>query len=420
LTKREGLLRYTFVDQNKGKPEKTKMDYTQIGPNQEIHASGLIYDLNSLFAYLLRVNDTRKAKGKLYPLETLLVLIVLAKLANEDKPTGITEWVANRVEQLVEMKLLAKATAPCHMTFRRVLQFILKPDELEQLIREYHQSQLKEGTEIIFSMDGKALKGTIPGGEMQGTHLLSIYVPDQGLVLIEAAVDRKENEIVVAPKILKQVNLSGAIVIGDAMHTQRDVSEQIVAGGGNYLWTAKGNQPRLHWAIEKLFVYEACNVKLGAPLSKEIRTASVVNKGHGRREKRTIWVSTQLNDYLAWPGVKQVFRLERIIWHEKCQGSTREIVYGLTSLSPQQASPKKLIQLARRYWGIESGLHYRRDVTLHEDNTRLTLGQAGHNMAILNNIVIGLCLRNGYNNLAHARRLFNAKPALAFKLILST
>jgi predicted transposase YbfD/YdcC len=395
------------------------MDYTQIGPNQEIHASGLIYDLNSLFAFLLRVKDTRKAQGKLYPLEVLLVLMVLAKLASEDKPTGIAEWVANRVEQLVEMKLLSKAKAPCHMTFRRVLQSILKPEELEQLISEFHQSQLKNGTEIMFSMDGKALKGTILSGEMRGTHLLSIYVPDQGLVLIEAAVDRKENEIVVAPKILKQVNLSGVIVIGDAMHTQRDISEQIVAAGGNYVWTAKGNQPRLHWAIEKLFVHEACNVKQGAPLSKEIRTALLVNKGHGRREKRTIWVSTELNDYLDWPGVKQVFRLERIIWHEKYHGSTREVVYGLTSLSPQQASPKKLIQIARRYWGIESGLHYRRDVTLHEDDTRLTVGQAGHNMAIFNNIVIGLCLRNGFNNLAKARRLFNAKPAQALQLILS-
>jgi predicted transposase YbfD/YdcC len=395
------------------------MDYTQIGPNQEIHASGLIYDLNSLFAFLLRVKDTRKAQGKLYPLEVLLVLMVLAKLASEDKPTGIAEWVANRVEQLVEMKLLPKAKAPCHMTFRRVLQSILKPEELEQLISEFHQSQLKKGTEIMFSMDGKALKGTILSGEMRGTHLLSIYVPDQGLVLIEAAVDRKENEIVVAPKILKQVNLSGVIVIGDAMHTQRDISEQIVAAGGNYVWTAKGNQPRLHWAIEKLFVHEACNVKQGASLSKEIRTALLVNKGHGRREKRTIWVSNELNDYLDWPGVKQVFRLERIIWHEKHHGSTREVVYGLTSLSPQQASPKKLIQLARRYWGIESGLHYRRDVTLHEDDTHLTVGQAGHNMAILNNIVIGLCLRNGFNNLAKARRLFNAKPAHALQLILS-
>lgn len=393
-------------------------NYNQVGPDQEIYTTGMIYDLKSLFAFLLRVVDTRKAKGKRYVLETLLTLILLAKLAGEDKPTGITDWVANRVDQLVEMKVLPRAKAPCHMTFRRILSFIISSEELERLVSEYHQSQLKEGIEIVFTIDGKTLKGTIPTGEMRGTHLLSVYVPDQGLVLVEAEVDRKENEIVVAPKILKQVNLNGAIVIGDAMHTQRNISEQIIEAGGNYVWTVKGNQPRTEWAIEKLFVHEACNVKLGAALSKEIQVASVVNKGHGRRERRTLWASTELNVYLDWPGIKQVFRLERLIWHEKHQGYTREIVYGLTSLSPEQASPKKLIRLLRSYWGIESGLHYRRDVTLNEDDTRLTIGQAGHNMAILNNLVIGLCIRNGRNNLAKARRRFSAKPAEALKLIL--
>jgi len=288
---------------------------------------------------------------------------------------------------------------------------------LERLVAEYHRSQLQVGVEIVLTLDGKTLKGTIPAGEMRGTHLLSVYVPDQGLVLVEAAVDRKENEIVVAPKILKQVNLAGAIVMGDAMHTQRSVSEQIVAAGGNYVWTVKSNQPHTEWAIQKLFAHETANLKLGAGLSKDIQVASLVNKGHGRRETRKLWASTELNEYLDWPGVQQVFRLERLIWHEKHRGYTREVVYGLTSLSPKQASPRKLIRLLRSYWGIESGLHYRRDVTLHEDATRLTVGQAGQNMAIINNLVIGLCLRHGHINLAKARRRFSAKPAEAFQLI---
>ena len=93
------------------------------------------------------------------------------------------------------------------------------------------------------------------------------------------------------------------------------------------------------------------------------------------------------------------------------------MVYGLTSLSPKRASPKKLLSLVRQYWEIETGLHYRRDVTLKEDATRLTLGNSGQIMAILNNTIIGLCLRNGYKNLAQARRLFNAKPKLAFDLL---
>lgn len=396
------------------------MDYINLQPNQDVNETGLIYELDSLYAHLQQVLDPRHPKGKLYPLALLLLLMVLAKLAGEDKPSGIADWVAHRVDQLCEMKILPKRRAPSHMTFRRLLQHVVDPEAFESLMQEYHRRQLHQGQEVVLSMDGKTLKGTIPRGETRGTHLLSIFVPEQGLVLAEAVVDRKENEIVVAPTILRQVNLQDTIVIGDAMHAQRDPSSQIVAAGGNYIWTIKGNQPRTHWAIEKLFVHEVCNLRQGAPLSKHCHMATMVNKGHGRLEKRTILVSTELNDYLDWPHVAQVFRIERTIWHEKHKGYTREVVYGLTSLTPQQASPERLLTLVRQYWGIENGLHYRRDVTLQEDATRLTVGNAGHIMAILNNLVIGLCLQHGFHNLAKARRLFNAQPSKALDLILST
>ena len=396
------------------------MDYTNLAPNQAVSETGLIFEIGSLYTYFQRVTDTRKPKGKLYALAHLLVLMMLAKLAGEDRPSGMADWVAHRIEQLYGMKVVPKARAPSNMTYRRVLQDSLQPEELEELIRQYQQNHLEDGEEVVFSMDGKTLKGTIPGGELRGTHLLSIFVPQQGLVLVEAEVDRKENEIVVAPKILQQVNLSGAIVIGDAMHAQRQASAQIVEAGGDYVWTVKGNQPRTEWAIEKLFVHEVCNLKKGAPLSKQCRRTWKVHKGHGRIEKRTILVSTELNDYLDWPYVGQVFRLEREVWHEKYQGRTRQVVYGLTSLAPDKASPEKLLRLTRQYWGIENGLHYRRDVTLHEDGTRLTVGNSGHSMAILNNLTIGLCLNHGFDNLAKARRLFAAKPDLALELLTSS
>jgi hypothetical protein len=136
--------------------------------------------------------------------------------------------VGLRVEQFKEFGLLPTGIAPCHMMFRRVLQYILSPSKLEKLVGEYHRSLLQQGEGVVFSMDGKTLKGTIPAGEMRGVHLLSIFVPSQGLVLAEVAVDHKENEIVAATQILKQVNLSGVLVIGDAMQTQREISEQIL------------------------------------------------------------------------------------------------------------------------------------------------------------------------------------------------
>lgn len=395
------------------------MNYINLLARQDLNENGLIFDLGSLYEYLTKVEDPRDERGKQYSLPILLTLMVLAKLGGEDRPSGITDWVAMRKDLLMELNVLGRAKTPCHMTYRRVLQEIVAPQKFEALIGEYHQQCLKEEQEIVLSMDGKTLRGTIRRGETRGVHLLAVYVPQQGLVLVQAEVERKENEIVVAPHVLRQVNLSGVIVIGDAMHTQREASTQIVKGGGDYLWFAKDNQARTRWAIEKLFVHEVCNLQKGCALSKDFQMFSKVNKSHGRIEQRTIMTSNLLNDYLDWPEVAQVFRVERIVWHNQYGGKTREIVYGLTSLPPPRASPAKLLSLIRNYWGIENGLHYRRDVTLREDVTRLTVGQAGHNMAILNNLVIGLCLCQGLHNLAQARRRFNARPQDALHLLLT-
>ncbi len=342
--------------------------------------------------------------------------MVLAKMAGQQNGSQIADWVAHHLERLVEMKLLPRGKAPSHMTYRRVNQNIVDGEALEQLVRQYQQKSLRVGEELVLSVDGKTVRGTIPSGETKGVHLLAVYVPDQGLVLAQVAVGVKENEIKQAPQLLKQVPLSGVIVLGDAMQTQRELSQQIVQAGGDFIWKVKGNQARTEWAIEKLFVQEVVQLQKGQPLSKHCQQAQTVNKGHGRIEKRVLLTSTQLNDYLDWPSVAQVFRLETII--QFLNGKrTRQVVYGLTSLTATEASPTRLLQLIRQYWGIESGLHYRRDVTLREDATRLSVGSAGQMMAILNNLVIHLALEDGKGNLAKALRRFDAKPDEALKRI---
>lgn len=392
------------------------MDYNHL---QEQNENGLVFDLRSLYEYLGRVEDRRKAKGKRYTLISLLILMLLAKLGGEDKPSGIAEWIAHRIELWVQYKIVAEPKAASHMTYRRIPQEIIRPAEFEELVQAFHLQRLKTEQEIVISVDGKTLRGTIPYGESRGVHLLAVYVPGQGLVLAQAEVDKKENEIVVAPKIVSQLALAGAIVLADAMHTQKALSRQLVEAGADYVWVAKDNQSRTRWAIEKLFVHEVCNLQKGAPVSNDVQMALKVNKQHGRLEQRTIMTSTQLNEYLEWPDVAQVFRIERIVYHPHLKGKTREVVYGLTSLSPERANPAKILALFQEYWKIESGLHYRRDVTLREDATRLTVGNAGHNMAILNNLVIGLCLSQGFDNLAKARRFFSAQPKAALDLLTS-
>jgi hypothetical protein len=89
------------------------------------------------------------------------------------------------------------------------------------------------------------LRGTIPRGNTRGDHLLAASLPAAGVVLAQVAVDQKETEISAAPRLLRHLDLTGMVVTGDAMHTQRDLSMQIVEQGGDYLWTVKENQPTL-------------------------------------------------------------------------------------------------------------------------------------------------------------------------------
>jgi predicted transposase YbfD/YdcC len=393
------------------------MDCITIGEKESCTEWGFVYELNSLYAYLERITDPRKPKGIRYQLASLLLLILLAKMGGENHPTGITEWIKHREEGLVKLLKLPRKEVPHHCTIRRILQ-ILDPEVFEKVIGEYQRSKIPKGTEIVISIDGKSLRGTIAGHETRGEHLLAAYLPGSGLVLMQVAVDRKENEITAAPTLLESIDLNGAIVIGDAMHTQRNISIDIVESGGDFIWTVKGNQARSEWAIKKLFANEMANVKQGKPLSKQFRQGAVeTNKRHGRIEKRSIIVSQSLNAYLDWPHVAQVFRLEREVRYDQGKRKTTQIVYGLTSLSPEQAGPKRLIKLLRKYWGIENELHYRRDVTLGEDATRTTVGNTGHNLAIINNLVVSLSLMNGHKNLAKARRLFDAKPDMALAYI---
>jgi hypothetical protein len=168
-----------------------------------------------------------------------------------------------------------------------------------------------------------------------------------------------------------------------------------------------------------VMVQVACSPLPGqGRLPKDFETVKETRKGHGRLEERTLTVSSQLNDFLNWPYLQQVFRLERRFVSTKTGKVQVQVVYSLTSLAREEITPRKLLTKIRSYWSIENGLHYRRDVTLREDHTRMTHGNAGRIMACLNNLVIGLVsTKTKYAYLPPARRFFDVHPRLAFALI---
>jgi predicted transposase YbfD/YdcC len=370
-----------------------------------------LLDLHHLQRRLESVADKRKAKGLRYQLASVLLLVVLAKLAGQDRPSGIAAWVEHRGEQLRRALHLPWKRMPHHNTYRRLFQDVVPPDHLDRMVGQELQSLPGVGHSDLVAIDGKTVRGVICPERPRGAHLLAAYLPDEGIVLMQVAAGEKENEISVAPTLLAGLKLRGKVVVGDALHTQRQLSRQILAAGGDYVWVAKENQPTLRADIEHLFTASDRTV-LGGHLTHDFRECRTVGKGHGRQERRVLTVSSELAGYSDWPGLRQVFRLERERQTTQTGKVEHEVVYGLTSLGADVASADRLLSLTRRYWGIENGLHHRRDVTFQEDGTRQTRGQAGHVMASLNNFVIGLLRQAGATNLAEARRWCEATITL--------
>lgn len=166
---------------------------------------------------------------------------------------------------------------------------------------------------------------------------------------------------------MNRLDLQEKVVIGDALHTQKELSRQIVAAGNDYIGFVKGNQAQVEEDIRLWFEPEVQPIPGMNFPPKDFESVTLINRGHGCIEQRKLTVSSQLKDFLPWPHLEQVFKRERRST-STCAGKIqKQVVYGITRLSRQAITPRQLLQMTRAYWGIENGLHYRRDVALLED-----------------------------------------------------
>jgi len=131
-------------------------------------------------------------------------------------------------------------------------------------------------------------------------------------------------------------------------------------------------------------------------------TVTTLNKGHGRRERRTLMATTALNEYLDWPGVAQVGQVESEVL--KDGKTTHETRYFITSVSRAVADAAQLLTWARGHWSIENRSHYVRDVTMTEDSSRIRKRSGPQVMAALRNATIGFLRTLGHANIAESLR----------------
>jgi predicted transposase YbfD/YdcC len=366
-----------------------------------------------LVEVFVEIPDFRKRRGKRHPLPAILALACAAVLCGARSYSAIADWGRNYGQALAQALGFRHAKTPCaatlHTVFRQ-LDVALFESKLqqwaEQVLVAYPPPQDQD--EAI-AIDGKTLRGSQKQGA-PGTHLLSALSHRLGLTLAQQAVDDKTTEAFAIEDLLDILVLKGRIVTIDALHTQRFTAQTILDWEADYVMLVKANHPEMLADIQLLF--QELTV-----VTDTLTRAEAVEAGHGRIERRRLVASTALADYMRWPGLQQVFRLERTVTTKKTGQQRHEVVYGITSLAPHKADAAHLLRLVRQHWQIENTSHWVRDVTFDEDRSQVRCGAIPQIMAAVRNVAIGLIRLTGQHNIAAATRRFAAQPWAALALL---
>jgi predicted transposase YbfD/YdcC len=331
-------------------------------------------------------------------------LAAAAVLAGARSITAIAEWTAD-APQPVRAALGARRGAPDHFavpaeaTIRRTLSR-LDADALAAAVGAWLADQDQElerprpaaSRRRAVAVDGKTLRGARgAGADGRLAHLLACMDHATRAVLAQRQVGGAPEEVPAFAPLLADLDLTGVVVTADALQTHPEAAEFLVTGKhAHYLFYVKANQPTLLARCERLPWHRV-------PVLDRTR-----DRGHGRVEVRALKaVSVHRFGFPHAAQVLQVTRKTRAL-HAPRRFKT-VIVYAVTSLPFEQASPARLADLLRGHWAIEA-LHHLRDVTFAEDASQVRSGSGPHVMATLRNLVIGVLCRAGPVNLAAALR----------------
>jgi predicted transposase YbfD/YdcC len=194
--------------------------------------------------------------------------------------------------------------------------------------------------------------------------------------------------------LLEAIDIEGKDVTADALLTQRKLAKYLVQKRhAHYHFTVKGNQSGVLQDVAFFFQDR-----------QQPDFVQYTPPDHGRIETRKIWTTPELNGYLDFPHVGQAFVIERHSTEKKTGISSCEIAYGITSRSPEQADPQRVLKVNRGHWTIENSCHYIIDWNYDEDRSRIRTGYGPENVTRLRRFAVGVIKSKGVRSVAQKMR----------------
>jgi predicted transposase YbfD/YdcC len=349
-----------------------------------------LVDVGTIGSYFESLSDPRHWRNRKHLLVDIMVIAVAAIVCGCDGPTAIHRWAKARRDWLAQYLPLPNGI-PSRDCIRRVL-LAVKPQAFQRCFQAWITHALVDddttGKRLV-AIDGKTCRGSHDAGKDLGPlHIVSAWASEEGIALGQVATDAKSNEITAIPVLLDQLELSDTIVTIDALGCQKDILQQIKAGGGDALLAVKENQPKLYEAIEAYF-----STQIERDFADvQYRVHESEEQAHGRIDERSYYLCKVPKDFAPaadWPQVKAIGYTMR--WTTHADGSqTSEVRY---YISTRYLSGKRFAEAVRGHWGIEA-MHWVLDVTFREDDSRTRERTLANNLSWLRRFAVTLLKRH--------------------------
>ena len=347
-------------------------------------------NVEAIGSYFESLSDPRHTRNRKHLLGDIVVIAVCGLVCGCDGPTAIHRWAANRLDWLAQFLTLPEGI-PSRDCIRRLL-LALQPQAFQKCFQDWIADALRsdaDGPARLVAIDGKTCRRSHDAAHGLGPlHIVSAWASAEGIALGQVATEEKSNEITAIPLLLKQIELTNALITIDAMGCQKDIARDIVAGGGDFVIAVKDNQPKLLAAIETYFL-----AHLESDLEDlKYRSHETTEQGHGRLDERSYFLTKVPPDFAVkkdWPWVKAIGDTVRITQHADGR-ETDEVRYYVLS---RYLSGKRFSEAVRGHWGIES-MHWVLDVTFREDESRTRERTLANNLSWLRRFAVTLLKRH--------------------------